>query len=127
MSLAYGPIPTRGDAKRRDPFEKGCSPDMLAVVQVILLILNIAWWIIIASAILSWLLAFNILDARNQFVRTIADFLYRMTEPLFRPIRRILPNFGGLDLSPLVVLLIIFFIQQIIFIYVVPAIYRAGI
>ncbi|WP_306302799.1 YggT family protein [Aureimonas sp. AU12] len=127
MSLAYGSIPTRGDAKRRDSFEKGCSPDMLAVVQVLLLVLNIAWWIIIASAILSWLLAFNILDARNQFVRTITDFLYRMTEPLFRPIRRILPTFGGLDLSPLVVLLIIFFIQQIIFIYVVPAIYRAGI
>lgn len=100
---------------------------MLAVVQVILLILNIAWWIIIASAILSWLLAFNILDARNQFVRTITDFLYRMTEPLFRPIRRILPNFGGLDLSPLVVLLIIFFIQQIIYLYVAPAIVRAGI
>jgi YggT family protein len=100
---------------------------MLAVIQVVLLILNILWWIIIVSAILSWLLAFNILDYRNNFVRTVADMLYRLTEPLYRPIRRILPNLGGLDLSPLVVLLIIFFIQQLIFIYVVPAIYRAGI
>ncbi|MBB3950471.1 YggT family protein [Aureimonas jatrophae] len=100
---------------------------MLAVIQVVLLILNILWWIIIVSAILSWLLAFNILDYRNNFVRTVADMLYRLTEPLYRPIRRIMPNLGGLDLSPLVVLLIIFFIQQLIFIYVVPAIYRAGI
>lgn len=100
---------------------------MLAVIQVVLLILNILWWIIIASAILSWLFAFNIVNPRNQFVSVIGDFLYRMTEPLYRPIRRILPNFGGLDLSPLVVLLIIFFLQQIIYIYVVPAVYRAGI
>lgn len=100
---------------------------MLAVVQVVLLILNILWWIIIVSAILSWLLAFNILDYRNNFVRTVTDTLYRMTEPLYRPIRRILPNLGGLDLSPLVVLIAIFFIQQLIYLYVVPAIYRAGI
>ncbi|WP_062012527.1 YggT family protein [Aureimonas sp. AU4] len=100
---------------------------MLAVIQVVLLILNILWWIIIVSAILSWLLAFNILDYRNNFVRSVADMLYRLTEPLYRPIRRVLPNLGGLDLSPLVVLLVIFFIQQLIFIYVIPAIYRAGI
>ncbi|WP_427025198.1 YggT family protein [Aureimonas ureilytica] len=100
---------------------------MLAVVQVVLLILNILWWIIIVSAVLSWLLAFNILDYRNNFVRTVTDTLYRMTEPLYRPIRRILPNLGGLDLSPLVVLIAIFFIQQLIYLYVVPAIYRAGI
>ena len=100
---------------------------MLAVIQVVLLILNMAWWIIIVSAILSWLLAFNILDYRNQFVRTITDILYKMTEPLYRPIRRVLPNLGGLDLSPLVVLLIIFFLQQLIYIYAVPAVYRAGI
>jgi len=100
---------------------------MLAVVQVVLLILNILWWIIIVSAILSWLLAFNILDYRNNFVRTVSDTLYRMTEPLYRPIRNVLPNLGGLDLSPLVVLIVIFFIQQLIYLYVVPAIYRAGI
>ena len=99
---------------------------MLAVIQVVLLILNMAWWIIIVSAILSWLLAFNILDYRNQFVRTITDILYKMTEPLYRPIRRVLPNLGGLDLSPLVVLLIIFFLQQLIYIYAIPAVYRAG-
>ncbi|KTR06729.1 membrane protein [Aureimonas ureilytica] len=100
---------------------------MLAVVQVVLLILNILWWIIIVSAILSWLLAFNILDYRNNFVRTVTDTLNRMTEPLYRPIRNMLPNLGGLDLSPLVVLIAIFFLQQLIYLYIVPAIYRAGI
>jgi YggT family protein len=105
---------------------EGRSAPMLAVIQVVLLILNMAWWIIIVSAILSWLLAFNILDYRNQFVRTITDILYKMTEPLYRPIRRVLPNLGGLDLSPLVVLLIIFFLQQLIYIYAIPAVYRAG-
>ena len=100
---------------------------MLAVIQVVLLVLNILWWIIIASAILSWLLAFNILDYRNNFVRTIADMLHRLTEPLFRPIRNILPNLGGIDLSPLVILLIIFFLQQFIIIYIAPAVIRAGI
>ncbi len=100
---------------------------MLAVLQVVLLALNILWWIIIASAILSWLLAFNILDYRNNFVRTVADMLHRLTEPLYRPIRNVLPNLGGLDLSPLVLLLGIFFLQQLIYIYAVPAVYRAGI
>lgn len=100
---------------------------MLAVLQVVLLALNILWWIIIASAILSWLLAFNILDYRNNFVRTVADMLYRLTEPLYRPIRNILPNLGGIDLSPLVILLIIFFLQQFIVLYIAPAVISAGI
>lgn len=100
---------------------------MLAVLQVVLLVLNILWWIIIASAILSWLLAFNILDYRNNFVRTVADMLYRLTEPLYRPIRNILPNLGGIDLSPLVILLIIFFLQQFIVLYIAPAVISAGI
>lgn len=87
---------------------------MLALIQLMLLILNILWWIIIASAVLSWLFAFGIVNPRNQFVSTIADFLYRVTEPLYRPIRAILPDLGGIDLSPLVVLLGIFFLQQLI-------------
>ncbi len=87
---------------------------MLAVIQVVLLILNILWWIIIASAILSWLFAFNIVNPRNQFVSTIGEFLYKMTEPLYRPIRRILPDFGALDLSPMIVLLLIYILGEIV-------------
>ena len=100
---------------------------MLAVLQVLLLVLDILWWIIIASAVLSWLYAFNIVNPRNQFVGTVGDFLYRITEPVYRPIRRIMPNLGGIDLSPLVVLLAIIFLQQFIILYVAPAVVRAGI
>ncbi|MBR0679950.1 YggT family protein [Roseomonas eburnea] len=64
-------------------------------------------WALIISAVLSLLLAFNILDTRNRFVWTVADFFYRVTEPVLRPIRRRLPNFGGVDLSPLVVILLL--------------------
>ncbi|MFD2238709.1 YggT family protein [Aureimonas populi] len=100
---------------------------MLALIQVILIVLDILWWLVIASAVLSWLYAFNIVNPRNQFVGAIGEFLYRITEPVYRPIRRILPNFGGIDLSPLVVLLLIVFLQQFILIYVAPAVMRAGI
>ena len=100
---------------------------MLAVLQVVLLVLDILWWLIVASAILSWLYAFNIVNAGNQFVDSVGSFLYRMTEPIYRPIRRRLPNFGGIDLSPLVVLLAIFFLQQLIILYIFPAVVRAGI
>ncbi|GGE08483.1 membrane protein [Aureimonas endophytica] len=99
---------------------------MLAVLQVVLLVLDIVWWLVILSAILSWLYAFNVVNSRNQFVDAIGNFLYRATEPLYRPIRRFLPDLGGIDLSPLVVLLLIFFLQQVIAIYLIPAVYRAG-
>ncbi|MDY8108216.1 YggT family protein [Fulvimarina sp. 2208YS6-2-32] len=100
---------------------------MLAVLNVLMLALNIYWWIIIASAILSWLYAFNIVNAGNQFVDSIGQFLYRATEPVFRRVRRVMPDLGGIDLSPLVVLLGIFFLQQVIYIYLYPAVQRAGI
>ncbi|WP_182086134.1 YggT family protein [Aureimonas sp. ME7] len=90
---------------------------MLAILNTLVFVLNIVWWIVVVSAILSWLLAFNILDYRNNFVRTVADALYRLTEPMYRPLRRVLPNLGGIDLSPLVVLVIIFFLQQLIYQY----------
>ncbi len=100
---------------------------MLAVIQVILLALDILWWIVIASAILSWLYAFNIVNSGNAFVDSIGAFLYRVTEPLYRPIRRILPDLGGIDLSPIVLLLGIFFLQQLLILYVAPAVIRAGV
>lgn len=87
---------------------------MLALIDTILLALNIYWWILIAAAVFSWLYAFNVVNPRNQFVGMIGNFLYRLTEPVLRPIRRILPDLGGVDLSPIVVLLLIFFVQRLL-------------
>jgi YggT family protein len=81
---------------------------ILAILQVLLTVL---WWIIIIQAVLSWLIAFNVINTHNEIVRSIWTTLNRLTEPLYRPIRRILPDFGALDLSPLVVILILMCLQ----------------
>ena len=87
---------------------------LLALIQVALLLLSVLWWIIIIQAILSWLIAFNVINTHNDFVRQVYGALERLTEPLYRPFRKILPDFGGLDVSPLVVLLIIFFFDSLL-------------
>ncbi len=94
---------------------------MLALIQTIVLALDLYWWIIIASAIFSWLYAFNVINSRNQFVGAIGNFLYRVTEPALRPIRRIMPDLGGIDISPIILLLILFFVRQFILTTVAPA------
>ncbi|MCV0394556.1 MAG: YggT family protein [Rhizobiaceae bacterium] len=94
---------------------------MLALIRTIDLALSIYTWLIIASAIFSWLYAFNVINSRNQFVGMVGDFLYRVTEPALRPIRRFLPDLGGIDISPIVLLLIIFFIRQILWTTLAPA------
>lgn len=94
---------------------------MLALIQTIILALDIYWWLIILSAIFSWLFAFNVINTRNQFVAMVADFLYKVTEPALRPIRRFLPDLGGIDISPIVLLLILFFIRQLILTTIAPA------
>ena len=96
---------------------------MRAVLDVVLLALQIYVWILIASAVLSWLIAFNVVNTRNQFVATIWDTLYRVTEPALRPIRNRLPNLGGIDISPIILLLIIFFIQSVIAHYIYPNVF----
>ncbi|GGG01956.1 MULTISPECIES: YggT family protein [Rhizobium] len=85
---------------------------MLALFQTIDLALNLYTWILIASAIFSWLYAFNVINSSNQFVDAIGRFLYNVTEPVLRPIRRIMPNLGGIDISPIIVLLLIFFLRS---------------
>ncbi len=85
---------------------------MIALIQTLVLALDIYWWIIIAAAIFSWLYAFNVVNSRNQFVGAIGNFLFRATEPVLGPIRRALPDLGGIDISPIVVLLVIFFLRQ---------------
>ncbi len=96
---------------------------MRSVLDVILLALHIYVWILIASAVLSWLIAFNVINTRNQFVSTVWDMLYRMTEPVLRPIRERLPNLGGLDISPIILLLVIYFIQSVIIRYIYPNVF----
>ncbi|MCO5145157.1 MAG: YggT family protein [Aquamicrobium sp.] len=95
---------------------------MLALIQTVVLALDLYWWIIIASAVFSWLYAFNVVNPRNQIVSTIGNFLFRITEPALRPIRRILPDLGGIDISPIILLLIIFFLRQFLITTVAPAI-----
>jgi YggT family protein len=85
-----------------------------AVIQIASLLLSILTWIIIGQVILSWLLAFNVLNTSSQGVRTFAMALDRITAPLYRPIRRLLPDFGGLDFSPLVVLIFIQVLQKLL-------------
>ena len=96
---------------------------MRSILYVILLILDLYIWILIAAAILSWLVAFNVVNARNQFVAMIGDFLYRITEPVLRPIRSVMPNLGGIDLSPVVLILLIILLKDIIVRYVYPAVF----
>lgn len=95
---------------------------MLALIQTVILALDIYWWIVIASAVFSWLYAFNVVNSNNQIVGMIANFLYRATEPALRPIRRFLPDLGGIDISPIILLLVIFFLRQFILLTVAPAI-----
>ena len=87
---------------------------MRALLDVILLVLQLYTWLIIAAAILSWLVAFNVVNTRNRAVYLIGDFLYRITEPALRPIRRVIPNLGGIDISPVILILLIMFVQDLI-------------
>ncbi|MCX5480645.1 YggT family protein [Kaistia geumhonensis] len=93
---------------------------MIAVLNVIMYALNLYWYVIIASAIFSWLFAFGVVNARNPVVSAIGNFLYQATEPVLRPIRRVVPTLGAIDISPVILLLGIILIQQIIIIYVYP-------
>ncbi len=84
------------------------------LIQVILIALELYVYVVVISAILSWLVAFKVVNTSNRMVYMVGDFLYRITEPALRPIRRILPNLGGIDVSPLVLILVIIFAQKIL-------------
>ena len=87
---------------------------LLALFGIVDLLLDVLRWIIIIQAILSWLVAFNVINTSNNFMRSFLGALDKITEPLYRPIRRILPDFGGIDFSPLVALLIIIAVQMLL-------------
>lgn len=93
---------------------------MFALINTIDFALGIYTWIIIGSAIFSWLYAFNVINAHNRFVGMIGEFLYKATEPALRPIRRFLPDLGGLDISPIVLLLIIMFVRTLLWTSIAP-------
>ncbi len=92
---------------------------MNSIVFLILNILQIYVWVIIASAVLSWLIAFNVVNTQNRFVYMVADTLRRLTEPVLAPIRRIMPDLGGIDVSPVILILLLFFAQNLIFEYLI--------
>ena len=86
--------------------------------SIVDIVIRLYIWGVIGSAIMSWLVAFNVVNTRNRFVYQVGDVLYRLTEPALRPIRRVVPTVGGLDLSPVVLLLLLFFIRSLLFWYV---------
>jgi YggT family protein len=96
---------------------------MVPLIGFIALVIDLFIWVVIASAILSWLIAFNVVNTSNRFVYSVADMLYRITEPALRPIRSILPNLGGIDISPVIlILLLLFFRDVVLFGWILPAV-----
>ena len=90
---------------------------MNSLVNLISTVISLYIWVLIASAVMSWLIAFNVVNTYNRVVAMIADTLYRLTEPALRPIRRVLPNLGGIDISPIILILILFFARDLIIEY----------
>ena len=87
---------------------------MYAFLRLVHTVISLYIWLLVAQAILSWLVAFGIVNRHNRVVATIGDFLWRITEPLLRPIRRVLPDLGGIDISPVVLILLLWFLDGLI-------------
>jgi YggT family protein len=85
---------------------------IVPVIRVVIAILDIYWYLVIIQAVVSWLVAFNVINTYSRPVAMLLDFLYRITEPLLRPIRQFVPSFGGLDVSPIILLLVIWLIEM---------------
>ena len=96
---------------------------MIAIFYLALQILKLYSYVVIANVVVSWLIAFNILNTQNRFVYSILEFSYRLTDPILNKIRRFLPNLGSLDISPIILLLLIWFIEMCMKLYIAPMIY----
>ena len=96
---------------------------MIAIFYLALQILKLYSYVVIANVIISWLIAFNVLNTSNRFVYSILEFTYRMTDPFLNRIRRYLPNLGSFDISPIVLLLLIWFIEMCMKLYIAPIIF----
>ena len=96
---------------------------MIAVFYLVLQILKLYSYIVIANVLISWLIAFNVLNTQNRFVYSILELTYRLTDPFLNKIRRFLPNLGTLDISPIILLVLIWFLQTCMYLYVAPIIF----
>lgn len=96
---------------------------MRALLDIVMVVLNLYTWVIIVGAILSWLIAFGVVNIRNDLVRSIWNLFLAVTEPFLRPIRNFLPSMGGIDISPIILLLIIMLIERIIIYYIYPNVF----
>ena len=96
---------------------------MYAFLRLVDTLITIYIWLLIAQAILSWLVGFGIINRYNRAVATIGDFLWRITEPVLRPIRRFIPDLGGIDISPVILILIILLIENVIVRYIYPNVF----
>jgi YggT family protein len=96
---------------------------MVPLIGFLVLVIDLYIWVVIASAILSWLIAFNVVNTQNRFVYSVAETLYRLTEPALRPIRSIIPNLGGIDISPVILILFMLFIRDVVLLgWILPAV-----
>ena len=96
---------------------------MVPLIGFLVLVIDLYIWVVIASAILSWLIAFNVVNTSNRFVYSVAETLYRLTEPALRPIRGIIPNLGGIDISPVILILFLLFIRDVVLLgWILPAV-----
>ena len=96
---------------------------MIAIFYLVLQILKLYSYVVIANVIVSWLIAFNILNTQNRFVYSILELSYRLTDPILNKIRHFLPNLGSLDISPIILLLLIWFIEMCMKLYIAPMIF----
>ena len=96
---------------------------MIAIFYLVLQLLKLYSYVVIANVIISWLIAFNVLNTSNKFVYSVLDFTYRLTDPILNKIRRFLPNLGAFDISPIILLLLIWFIEMCMKLYVAPIIF----
>ncbi len=87
---------------------------MIAVYNLLTTAITLYVWALIISAVLSWLVAFKVINTQNRFVYAVGDFLHRLTEPALRPIRRVIPNLGGIDISPIILILALFFVRDLL-------------
>ena len=88
---------------------------MVALVRLIDNVITLYIWVLIFAAVLSWLVSFNVFNTRNRLVYVLGDFLYRITEPALRPIRRFIPNLGGIDISPIILMLLLWFLRDLMY------------
>ena len=96
---------------------------MIAIFYLVLQLLKLYSYVVIANVIISWLIAFNILNTSNRFVYSILEFTYKLTDPIYNKIRRLLPNLGAFDISPIILLLLLWFIEMCMKLYVAPLIF----